>query len=903
MGTNKVQGSFDADAAYRRVVSTDVGELKNYSVREQQQVLSLMFEKFDPRKVFSPEDSPQLDRAMSLVQMDEPSYSREEFADAAAQALSEMGLDLKVQRDKLVQGMPNVQMTGSAPPPDRPGSSPAEAVAYSNRIAQLLKPAVGENKLVDVIPTAGVNRPKDEPGSPLLGQNVELRGVVKLVVGQEGFTVKEPDAGSGEQGRSIFVRVDRPDQIPPAGSAVRLSGQVEEQVAASDARTLQTQIHLPDTGKPKVLNEPLRTALGPSLRSDMPSPLKGTAVRLDDAKVVDVQPQGFRVAQGDRSMFVYTAGRDLPLRGDVLSLVGIVEEYVPRSGGEPQTQLYRAATLSRDSVTQKPPIAASIADIRDPTKGARLEDKYVLTGRRAVVTATNEKEPRGFWAQSPGSQPEGSASAIFVNVAKHEPLPQIGAELKSVKGVVVNVGATADPAATSTQLIAARYELTGKTVADKDLPKPVSIASADAITDALEGRRVVLGKPGQGLEVVQSEQHDAVHVILPGSTDMAAQTDRGAVLQGTAEGGIAKIALPRTTAACDPNGRPLPVVQAGDRFTGPIEGVVRRDSYTGRLMVQPTRSEVEVEPGDLKPDHARLTAQNSAVTVANINTRNLNLKSSRHVGQIARLIADNAAAPNVVTLQEIQDDSGYADNGVVTSEKTLDALVAQIEKAGGPRYKYVVRDPEDNQEGGAPGGNIRNAVLYDPRVMELDAASVHRIDDADGAFDDSRKPLVARLKHKGTGQTLNFNVVHFTSRRGAGHVWRRVGQAQATMRDVAKNRQANPDDINVVLGDFNTYAKSPTATCMRDNGLVHAMEYTPPAERGQGQSYIHEGEAASLDQVFVDAGLKNAKVEYEILSGNTDVVRRFNDKAGRYESVNPPSDHGMPIMRIGFAKP
>ena len=76
-------------------------------------------------------------------------------------------------------------------------------------------------------------------------------------------------------------------------------------------------------------------------------------------------------------------------------------------------------------------------------------------------------------------------------------------------------------------------------------------------------------------------------------------------------------------------------------------------------------------------------------------------------------------------MQEIQDDSAEADDGTVTADATLAMLVQSIVDAGGPTYSAFNVEPVDNTQGGAPGGNIRNAFLYNPdRVKLVDFVSL-----------------------------------------------------------------------------------------------------------------------------------------------------------------------------------
>lgn len=91
--------------------------------------------------------------------------------------------------------------------------------------------------------------------------------------------------------------------------------------------------------------------------------------------------------------------------------------------------------------------------------------------------------------------------------------------------------------------------------------------------------------------------------------------------------------------------------------------------------------------------------------------------TSHHIPRIADHIVNYLNSPDIVFVQEIQDDSGPRDDGTVSANKTLAALVDAISKAQTSsfgehwEYQYVDIEPENNQDGGADGGNIRVAYL------------------------------------------------------------------------------------------------------------------------------------------------------------------------------------------------
>jgi predicted extracellular nuclease len=128
----------------------------------------------------------------------------------------------------------------------------------------------------------------------------------------------------------------------------------------------------------------------------------------------------------------------------------------------------------------------------------------------------------------------------------------------------------------------------------------------------------------------------------------------------------------------------------------------------------------------------------------------------------------------------------------VSANLTLTTLTAAICAAGGPQYAFTDVVPVDDQDGGQPGGNIRNAYLYKPSLIRLykpnpggslDANEVldgptlkfnpGRIDPTNPAWTASRKPLVAQwevISTKGNNKEADifFTVnVHFGSKGGS----------------------------------------------------------------------------------------------------------------------------------------
>jgi predicted extracellular nuclease len=92
-------------------------------------------------------------------------------------------------------------------------------------------------------------------------------------------------------------------------------------------------------------------------------------------------------------------------------------------------------------------------------------------------------------------------------------------------------------------------------------------------------------------------------------------------------------------------------------------------------------------------------------------------------------------------------------------------LVRTIQSVGGPAYRWVDVPPQSGADGGQPGGNIRNAFLYNPDRVAITPDSVQRIGAADPAFEDSRKPLMVQFRMLSTNCELAVINVHLASKR------------------------------------------------------------------------------------------------------------------------------------------
>ena len=158
---------------------------------------------------------------------------------------------------------------------------------------------------------------------------------------------------------------------------------------------------------------------------------------------------------------------------------------------------------------------------------------------------------------------------------------------------------------------------------------------------------------------------------------------------------------------------PVPAVSVGDML-GDLTGVM---GYSfGNFEINAVEP-VGVIPADIAREMTELTAGKRSVTVASYNVLNLSPDGSDDNQRVtlAEQIVNHLGAPDVIALQEIQDNSGEVDDGVTDAGETLQALADAVVDAGGPLYAFFDVAPADGASGGVPGGNIRNAFLYNPR--------------------------------------------------------------------------------------------------------------------------------------------------------------------------------------------
>ncbi|PSN13923.1 endonuclease [filamentous cyanobacterium CCT1] len=360
----------------------------------------------------------------------------------------------------------------------------------------------------------------------------------------------------------------------------------------------------------------------------------------------------------------------------------------------------------------------------------------------------------------------------------------------------------------------------------------------------------------------------------------------------------------------------FPAVNVGDNL-GNVTGVVNYDF--GNFQIVATEDFTSgIQSAGLQPEVSTLTKGSDQLTVASYNVLNLDPNdgdgdadiANGQFAAIAQQIVKNLNTPDVIALQEIQDNTGSANDGVTAADVTLQTLVDAIAAAGGPTYAFI-DNPFilNNASGGQPGANIRTAYLYDPSRVDLVEGSVATIggQDSGEAFAGARLPLVASFEFNGETVTLVNN--HFSSKGGSapilgteqpfeelqedptvnGSLDERQAQSQAVQDYVSGLLGSDPDANVVVLGDLNEFEFVSPVTGLESAGLTNLTNTLPENER---YSFIFQGNSQSLDHILVSESL-SAGADFDAVHVNTEFA----------ETSQSASDHDPLLARFTIEAP
>jgi len=358
--------------------------------------------------------------------------------------------------------------------------------------------------------------------------------------------------------------------------------------------------------------------------------------------------------------------------------------------------------------------------------------------------------------------------------------------------------------------------------------------------------------------------------------------------------------------------RATPNVDVRDRFTTPVRAIVDYNFGNFKFLVQDVLTPVD---GGLEREVTSIPDPHDLV-MGTFNVENLDpTDPPAKFAALARLIVTNLREPDLLAIEEIQDNTGPAPDPSTEADITWGLLIAAIEAAGGPTYDYRQIDPVFGQDGGEPGGNIRQGFLFRTdrdlafvdrpggdavtpnEVVETNkgAELLHspgRIDPMNDAFANSRKPLAGEfLWH---GRTLFVIANHFNSKGGDQPLFgrfqpplrisevQRHQQAAIVNEFVADLLEADRNAKVAVLGDINDFEFSETTRILSGNELTSLFETLPVPER---YSYVFEGNSQVLDQILVSTRLLQRLRGYDSVHVNAE----FHDQD---------SDHDPQVARF-----
>ncbi|MDX3231010.1 endonuclease/exonuclease/phosphatase family protein [Streptomyces sp. ME19-01-6] len=593
-----------------------------------------------------------------------------------------------------------------------------------------------------------------------------------------------------------------------------------------------------------------------------------------------------------------------------------------------------ASALAAGLLAAPQPAAAAeirIHDIQGSTRISPFAGKQVSEVPGTVTAIRAFGSSRGFWFQDPHPDRDRATSeAIFVYTGSTTPSVAVGDAVRVSGTVSEYYPGGADAGLQSvTELTRATWTvespgnalpaavaLNPSAVPDRYAPdasggnggniEPLRLRPNSYALDryeSLEGMRVqVKDAPVVGA----TSPYDELWVTAePGH----ARTARGGALYSSyrdPNAGRVKVASLIPFAQ-----RPFPVADVGDRLTGTTAGPLDYDNFGG-YEIQATALG-ELTDGNLARETTR-GQKADELSIATYNVENLSPKTAQaKFDRLASGLVHNLASPDIVALEEVQDDNGPTNDAVTSAGATLKKLTDAIAAAGGPAYEWRQIDPADDQDGGQPGGNIRVAFLFNPeRVSFTDvaggdattavrvtddggtaglSASPGRIDPQNPIWKDSRKPLVGQFSFRGRPVFVIAN--HFNSKGGdqgldgrfqppaRSSETQRTGQAEAVNAFVKKLLAVDARAQVVVAGDLNDYQFSPALADLTDGGVLTDLVTGLPKNERYG--YVYNGNSQVLDHILTSRAVR--RPDYDIVHINAE----FADQS---------SDHDPQIVRL-----
>ncbi|OKK08527.1 endonuclease/exonuclease/phosphatase [Streptomyces sp. CB03234] len=576
------------------------------------------------------------------------------------------------------------------------------------------------------------------------------------------------------------------------------------------------------------------------------------------------------------------------------------------------------ATATADEATAT---AIRIHDIQGTTRISPLAGQQV-SGVSGIVTGVRTYGSRGFWFQDPqGDDNPATSEGVFVYTGS-VPTVAVG-DAVTVSGTVTEYvpGGTSSGNQSLTQItrptvtvtssgnpLPAPTTITARSVPSAYAPEgdPAAGGSINGLTlqpgsyaldhyESLEGTNVRIGS--SRVVGATSRHHELWVTVKPHEND----NRRGGTVYGSyTSQNTGRLQIQSLTPIAQ---QPFPKANVGDWLTGTTEGPLDFNQFGGYTLTARTLGTVADRGLERETTEKQ---QRGELAVATYNVENLDPSDPQgKFDALAKAVVDNLASPDIVALEEIQDNNGAKNDGTVAADQTLKKFTDAIVAAGGPAYEWRTIDPVNNKDGGEPGGNIRQVFLFNPeRVSFTDraagdattatgvvqekgrAALTHspgRIDPANPAWDNSRKPLAGEFTFR--GRTVFVIANHFGSKGGDESLVshrqppnrssevKRLQQAQAVNAFVKDILHVQRTADVVVLGDINDFEFSETTKALTDGGALHAAVTSLP--RGERYSYVYQGNSQVLDQILTSPSIR--RFEYDSVHINAEFAEQNSD--------------------------
>ncbi|KEK24905.1 DUF6359 domain-containing protein [Bacillus gaemokensis] len=370
--------------------------------------------------------------------------------------------------------------------------------------------------------------------------------------------------------------------------------------------------------------------------------------------------------------------------------------------------------------------------------------------------------------------------------------------------------------------------------------------------ESLEGMRVTMQTP----KVIAPQKNGNLYVTVANGSDKIV-TKYGTPLLGENQLNPERLSLKVSRDY---------VAKVGDTFNGDITGIVGYDY--GSYRISPVTELPSVTDGGFKQVGANIQPRLGKLTVATYNIENFSANkketSDEKVKALAYSIKYNLKMPDIIGIQEMQDNNGTLNDGTTDASLSAKRIIDAVQEIRGPKYEYVEVTPQNNQDGGAPGANIRVGFFYNasrvkladqPKLLETNPT---RIGQDNPLFENTRKPLAAEFTFQGQNIVVVSN--HLNSKLGDATPFgkiqplvlkseeRRIQLAQEVNHFVKGIQERDADAPVVVVGDMNDFEFSKPLQALKGDTMQDMLETVSKENR---YTYIHEGNAQVLDHILV----------------------------------------------------